>query len=395
MLVVLAVLWALVLGLVRFGHPEWWRLRPVRRALLALPVVGLVAATAWVVPIALDARPAAEPGAFVAALVFVTLAFLVLSLPVSTVVALVIRIVARLGRRSARGAAGSVSSGRRPGLSRRDLLLHATAAIPAAALATAGVGVFGAFRPPHLLPLEVAVPGLPAAIDGLRILQLTDIHLGTFVDLRELEKVLESCEAAHPDLVVVTGDACDDMRSLDAMVRLIRDLRPPLGTVASLGNHEYYRGVPAFARAYERAGIPLLVSEGIRIPVGDSTLFVAGADDPAIMGRPIRQFLDESVEAAVRDRHEGEPVVLMSHRPDGFNAAAARGVTLTLAGHTHGGQIGIGRRSAFEPLFPHWYLRGRYERDRATLFTSSGFGHWFPFRLDCPAEVPVVTLTRV
>ena len=402
MVVVLLILSGLVVGLVRVGHPEWWRLRAVRRTLLALPVIGLVAVAAWVIPIAMGSRPAAAPGAFVAALVFVTLAFLVLSLPASGVVGLAIRIGAhlheRLQRRRVRRApapASAPTDGLEPRrIRRRDLLLHATAAIPGAALAAAGAGVVGAFRDPHLAPIEVAVPGLPAAVDGLRILQLTDIHLGTFVDLGELESVLEHCERARPDLVLITGDACDDMRSLETQVRLIQSLRPRLGAFASLGNHEYYRGVPDFTRAYERAGIPLLVSEGLRVPVGDASIWVAGADDPAVMGRPIHEFLEESIDAALRDRHTDEPVVLMSHRPDGFDAAATRGVTLTLSGHTHGGQIGHGRRSVFEPLFPHWYLRGRYDRDGSTLFTSSGFGHWFPFRLDCPAEVPLVTLVR-
>jgi len=403
-LVLLVVLSALVLGLVRLLHPEWWRIRAVRRALLATPIVGLVGLVAWAVPIALGSRPAAEPGAFVTSLVFVTLAFLFLSLPASGLLASIVRAIAALRAFWVRRRAGSLRDGalaaapaptaaRR--LSRRDLLVHATAAIPGAALAAAGVGVVGAFQPPRIERVRVAIPGLPAAIDGLRILQLTDIHLGTFISLHELEHTLEACEALRPDLVVVTGDACDHLPSLPDALRMIRALRPPLGAVASLGNHEYYRGVEDFRRAYDRAGIPLLVDESLRLPVGDSSVLVAGADDPAIMGREMRPFLERSVARAVRDRHDGEPVVLLSHRPDGFDAAARHRVTLTLSGHTHGGQIGrAGGRSVFEPLFPRWYLRGRYEREGATLFTSSGFGHWFPFRLDCPAEVPLVTFVR-
>lgn len=402
-LVMLAVLSGLVLGLVRLLHPEWWRLRPVRRTLLAAPLVGLVGLVGWAAPIAAGARPWAAPGAFVTSVVFVALAFLTLSLPASGVLAGVVRLVAALhalwqrrGRRPSTatdaGPARAATAGVARTMRRRDLLVHATAVLPGAALATAGFGVVGAFQAPRIERVKVAVPDLPEALSGLRILQLTDIHLGTFVDLHELERVLASCEAERPDLVVVTGDACDDLGSLDEAVRLIRGLRPPLGTVAALGNHEYYRGVAAFRRAYERAGIPLLVSEAVRVPVGDASILVAGADDPGIMGRSIAPFLERSVEQALRDRHTGEPVVLMSHRPDGFDAASRHGVTLTLAGHTHGGQIGNGDRSVFEPFFPRWYLRGRYERDGATLYTSSGFGHWFPFRLDCPAQVPLVTL---
>jgi uncharacterized protein len=397
-LVVLVVLSGLVFGLVRLLHPEWWRMRRVRWVLLRTPIVGAIGLVAWGLPVALDARPWAVPGAFVTSLVFVLLFLLVVSLPVSGLLAAFVRAgdaLRRLWLR--RGTAPGAptpapSSAARP--SRRDVLIHATALLPGAALATAGVGVVSAFRPAHLERVPLLVPGLAPSLEGLRILQLTDIHIGTFVDLDALESVLESCESARPDVVVVTGDACDDLESLEPAVRLIQGLRPRLGTFASLGNHEYYRGEAAFRRAYDRAGIPLLVDAGVRLPVGDASLYLAGADDPAIMGQEMQPFLERSITRALADRHTDEPVVLLSHRPDGFDAAARHGVTLTLSGHTHGGQIGVGERSLFEPLFPKWYLRGRYERDGATLFTSSGFGHWFPFRLDCPAQVPLITLQR-
>jgi uncharacterized protein len=84
----------------------------------------------------------------------------------------------------------------------------------------------------------------------------------------------------------------------------------------------------------------------------------------------------------------------MSHRPDAFDHAAVRGIDLTLAGHTHGGQIGMFGRSVFESYWPERYLWGRYERNGSQLYTSAGVGHWFPFRLGCPPEAPVIELTR-
>ena len=86
--------------------------------------------------------------------------------------------------------------------------------------------------------------------------------------------------------------------------------------------------------------------------------------------------------------------ILMSHRPEGLNAAAALGIPLTLAGHTHGGQFGWFGRSIFEPWLPHRYLWGKYQKDQSQLYTSAGVGHWFPFRLGCPPEAPIIVLKR-
>ena len=84
--------------------------------------------------------------------------------------------------------------------------------------------------------------------------------------------------------------------------------------------------------------------------------------------------------------------MLLCHRPEGFVPASACGVHLTLAGHTHGGQIGFNGKSAFEPIWRDKYLWGRYSRGESHLYTTSGFGHWFPFRLMCPTEVPILEL---
>jgi hypothetical protein len=84
----------------------------------------------------------------------------------------------------------------------------------------------------------------------------------------------------------------------------------------------------------------------------------------------------------------------MSHRPDVFPYAADLGVQLTLSGHTHGGQIGFDGRSVLEGVFPHSFLWGEYAIKASRLYTTCGAGHWFPFRLGCPAEAPLITLRR-
>jgi predicted MPP superfamily phosphohydrolase len=86
--------------------------------------------------------------------------------------------------------------------------------------------------------------------------------------------------------------------------------------------------------------------------------------------------------------------ILMSHRPDAFDYAASQGINLTLAGHTHGGQIGFMGRSLFDSYWADRYLWGEYRQGRSALYTSSGVGHWFPFRLGCPPEAPIIELRR-
>jgi predicted MPP superfamily phosphohydrolase len=94
----------------------------------------------------------------------------------------------------------------------------------------------------------------------------------------------------------------------------------------------------------------------------------------------------------MRDAPTGVFSLLLAHRPEAFDAAGDARVGLTLSGHTHGGQIGYNGKSAFEPLFPDGYLWGAYRRGASRLYTTSGFGNWFPFRLGCPAEAPLVEL---
>jgi len=128
------------------------------------------------------------------------------------------------------------------------------------------------------------------------------------------------------------------------------------------------------------------------VKVGAAELVVAGVDDPARQRRAghyadaIARALDGSPERAFR--------LGLCHRPSGFPDVARAGVDLTLSGHTHAGQIGLGDHSVFERLAPEARLWGTYREGDAQLYTSSGGGHWFAFRLNCPSEAALITLER-
>jgi uncharacterized protein len=111
------------------------------------------------------------------------------------------------------------------------------------------------------------------------------------------------------------------------------------------------------------------------------------------MRRMPEHFFERSIDAALRDTTGEAFTVLMTHRPMAFDAAATRGVDLTLAGHTHGGQIGFNGRSLLYAVNPEKYMWGLYEKGDAKLYVSAGAGHWFPYRIGCPAEIPLYVLT--
>lgn len=285
-------------------------------------------------------------------------------------------------------------SRRGPTLTRRELALATARLAPLGGAMVAGTGAREGQELARLVEVEMAFPNLPPALEGLRILQYSDVHLGYFVDMVEIDALVEQGKRARADLVVLTGDIADDLPSLPRALELFDELGPRLGVYASIGNHEYFRGIRETRRAYDASKVPLLLQQGHTLEVDGARLHLSGADDPRFMGRQNHDFFERTVGVALDGAPSDAFHVLMSHRPEGFLAARKAGVHLTLSGHTHGAQVGVGGRSILEPLLPDKYLWGPYQEDASRLYTSSGAGHWFPFRLGCPRELPVIKLVR-
>ncbi len=279
-------------------------------------------------------------------------------------------------------------------ITRRGLLAGAAAASPLVALGATIHGFRGGFEPALVRVRSLRVPALPASLEGLRILQLSDVHLGVYRQLPDLEAALEQASELRPDLVVITGDFVEHGGLLPDALRLVLGLSPALGTFAILGNHEYFQPILGVRRAYDRSGIALLVDEGVSLRAGEGVrLSLHGVDDPRLMRGDLRPLLRTSIERSL-SRTSDDFRLLLSHRPEAVLPASELGVGLLLSGHTHGGQIGFNGKSAFEPLFRDGYLWGPYVRRRTALYTTSGFGHWYPFRLGCGSELPLLELTR-
>ncbi len=369
----------------RLFTPSWWRHRPIRYIVLGLPVgggglvlllwEGATTSHLWLVYFSIIAIT----------VVMITEGALVVSLPFSGGL---LKLLALLERRSARR---DIS----PPNSRRRLFLKAAAVgMPATALAVGMSGVARSYAQARVFRLPILISNLPEALEGLKILHLSDIHLRYFVTLDDLEQVLSRAEPFAPDLVLVTGDIADDLQMLPRALTMIAALHPPLGTYACLGNHEHYQGLKTVRRIFDASPIPLLVNEGLTVPVASEALTLIGIDDPARLFASTASFYHRTIDAALTHSPPKGFTLLMSHRPDAFLFAAEKGVTLTLAGHTHGTQIGLARRSLAEWVGKPHFLWGHYRENGSHLYTTSGVGHWFPFRLGCPTEAPVIVLQR-
>ena len=345
---------------------------------LALPVLWFVCARGW--------NPHLGDG---------LIPWLILLFVGQATVALLLALVAllRAGRKRRRDTDEATLAGDR--LQRRVLLRAAAVALPAVAVATGAGGAVEAARTAQLRRRTVVLADLPPALAGLRILHLSDTHLWRFVTLPDLEEALAQLAGERIDLVCLTGDVADDLDQLAPALARIAQLAPPLGCFACLGNHEYARGLPRVLADFASSDVQLLRAAGQRIRHDGAEFRLVGLDDPRRAPGTVRDaFYRAQVEAVMRPVPPGSFVIAMSHRPGAFPAAADAGISLTLAGHTHGGQAAVLGTSLLAIATPEPYPWGLYERDGKILHVTCGAGHWFPVRLGCPPEIVLLELQR-
>lgn len=255
------------------------------------------------------------------------------------------------------------------------------------ALVLSVAGVLQGLRGPVVREHTVSVPALRTEFDGLRIVQLSDLHVGPLLKTGWIEARRAQVEALRPDLLLVTGDLVEqDARLSFSLVPALSKLQAPLGVWGVTGNHEYYAGFQRSLDVFQRSGIRLLRDESVEVAPG---LVLAGVDDLSAR----RQFgnLDHPVAKTLESRPAGT-TIFMSHSPWEVETAAAAGVDLMLSGHTHGGQIWP-FSLLVRLVYP--YVAGRYEVDGMTLLVSRGTGFWGPpMRLFRPSEINVITLKK-
>jgi hypothetical protein len=244
--------------------------------------------------------------------------------------------------------------------------------------------------------VDVEVPDLPAAFDGLRIAQLSDLHIGPHTPRRFLRRVLDATQALEADLVAVTGDLIDD-RAEDVAIyaKMLGSLAAPLGVYMIPGNHDVYAGWEEVERALRQAKLgTVLVNDATILRRGDDTLAIVGTGDPA-GGRRGSSRAAPDIERALSHVPADTTVVAFAHNPALWPSLAERGVALTLSGHTHWGQFAVPKFgwSLASPFLKH--AMGAHVDRASTLYISPGTGYWgIPFRLGASPEVTLVTLKR-
>lgn len=278
---------------------------------------------------------------------------------------------------------------------RRVFLAQATAG------SAIGVGVstsvYGALVGRHdytIVDVPSRLPGLSRRLDGYTIVQLSDIHIGTFVGEPELRAAEDLVRRARPDLLILTGDLVDhDPRYADTLGRFVRRLSGLArdGIVAIPGNHDYYTGMDAVRAAVTGAGGTMLINEGRVIGDAAAGFALLGVDDlfgPRSDARSPGPDLDRAVAAVPADL----PRVLLCHNPQFFPQAVGK-VALQLSGHTHGGQIHFGLPTA-RVVLGHPFIAGAYRLGETGLYVNRGFGTAGPpARIGAPPEVSRIILT--
>ena len=274
---------------------------------------------------------------------------------------------------------------------RRRMLRHA-AAVPV--LAAAGGLYGGLVERRSLAEREILIPvkELPAELRGLRIAQISDVHLGWFYTLDDFRALLEKAAQGAPDLLVLTGDIFDDDAVNLEAVKLVESFVPrfPEGVWFIYGNHEHMRNFKAIDKAVEESHIHKLVNASAQL--GKTPLYIAGVDYPFAHGDEAFQKLKrEQADAAFKNVPQGAVTLFLAHHPEGIDDGAAHGAALTLTGHTHGCQFGLFGK-AILPVFK--YNRGLVKLGDAYGYVHSGNGSWFPYRFGCPPEIAYFTLRR-
>ncbi|HET9108117.1 MAG TPA: metallophosphoesterase [Steroidobacteraceae bacterium] len=258
-----------------------------------------------------------------------------------------------------------------------------------AALATV-VGFIDARRRPRVVDVEVPLAGLPAALHGFTIAQISDVHIGPTIKRDFVHGIVEIVNSLEADLVAITGDLVDgSVGQLSMHVEPLSRLRARHGTYFVTGNHEYYSGAAAWIAELRRLGLHVLLNEHRVLSHGGAPLLLAGVTDYGAQRFDPAQHSDPQAALAGAPP-DLRPRVLLAHQPRSAAAAADAGFDLQLSGHTHGGQ--------FWPwnLFVRLqqpFTAGLHRLGSLWVYTSRGSGYWGPpKRLGVPSEIARVRL---
>lgn len=235
--------------------------------------------------------------------------------------------------------------------------------------------------------LDVCSPAWPKEWDGLRIAHVSDIHVGDLMSIERAVGLAELMAEEKPDIICNTGDVADLVcPDLSPFFEACAAINPPLGNFLVLGNHDELDDGEQVAVMAEQAGIHVLRNTQMNVEHDGRTLHIGGIEwsrTPSVCRTTIDRMLQD-----------GPVDLLLSHNPKAFDHAAECGIPLTLSGHTHGGQIARKNRpnANLALAMNHRRSAGMYEQGDSRMFVTVGAGALFPLRMNCPAEIAVLTV---
>lgn len=235
--------------------------------------------------------------------------------------------------------------------------------------------------------VEIPIARLPKKLDGLRVVQLSDVHHSPLTSLDHISRAVEVASALNPDIVALTGDyVSHDSEYIAPVAKVLGRLRSRYGLYACLGNHDHWTDPEAVADNFEKQGIRVLINEGFRFEADGASFWLAGVDDH-LAGRT-------DLDAALRGSFPDEMKLLLAHNPVIFRRAVRYGVDLTLSGHTHGGQIRLSENQG-RILPRRRFAAGLHSRKSSHIYVTRGIGTVVvPVRFQCPPEISLLTLRR-
>lgn len=245
---------------------------------------------------------------------------------------------------------------------------------------------------PCIKKVQIPIENLPAALSGLKIVQISDLHVSPTIREKYVSKVVSQINAQNPDIVLMTGDLADETGEfLRLQLRPFKNIQSRQGVYFVTGNHEYYWGVEEQLKIVQEVGMIPLVNENRVLKIHDEKVLLAGVPD--LQGGQFRKNHEVDLPRALSSSEKVGLKILLSHRPDLYGKAEQMGVNILFSGHTHAGQF---FPASLVIPFVHKFYKGLKHFGKLWVYVNQGTGYWGPpNRLGVSGEVTSVTLLSV
>lgn len=241
---------------------------------------------------------------------------------------------------------------------------------------------------PEITEMDIHIRRLGRAYDGLRIVQLTDIHHSLYTPLEDVERAVRMTNHLEPDLIALTGDYVTFSPTyIWPVAQVLGRLQARLGVFAVLGNHDFQADADEMTRALEAHHIRVLRNSHFGLHAGHHKLWLVGVDD--------LWWSADDLDAAMRHVPPSDPKILLCHNPLGIHMAAEHQIDLVLSGHTHGGQVRLPVVGALytKSKLGKRFISGWNRLDGTQIYVSRGIGKvLLPVRVGCPPEIACLNL---